>query len=81
MAMTEFKDVDGVKFTNGVATKVATLSLSSPPSASEFTGEFGAASLHAGKIFFCVKTGAASTAYFVTSNGTDWFYKSVSLSL
>lgn len=81
MAMTEFKDVDGVKFVNGVATKVVEFAIGAPPSAAGFEANLGPVADNAGKIFFCVKTGVPNTAYFVTSNGTHWFYKDVSLSV
>lgn len=73
MAMTEFKDVDGVKVTNGVATKVDTSDVTTP-TAAELVAAFGTAASQAGKVFIQDDNGGDTTVKLVVSNGTSYYF-------
>ena len=73
MAMTEFKDVDGVKVTNGVATKVDTSDVTTPTDA-ELVAAFGTAASQAGKVFIQDDNGGDTTVKLVVSNGTSYYF-------
>jgi hypothetical protein len=73
MAMTEFKDVDGIKVTNGVATKVDTSNVTTP-TAAELVAAFGTAASQAGKVFIQDDNGGDTTVKLVVSNGTSYYF-------
>jgi len=70
---TQFKDIDGVRFTNGVATAVNTANVTTP-TAAELIAAFGTAASQAGKIFIQDDNGADTTVKLVVSNGTSYFF-------
>ena len=70
---TQFKDVDGVRVVNGVATKVDTSNVTTP-TAAELVAAFGSAASQAGKVFIQDDNGADTTVKLVVSNGTSYFY-------
>jgi hypothetical protein len=71
---TQFKDVDGVRATNGVATAVNTADLTSPPTQGELATTFGTAASQVGKIYIHDDAGANTTARLVVSNGTSYYF-------
>ena len=70
---TQFKDVDGVRVVNGVATKVDTSNVTTP-TAAELIAAFGSAASQAGKVFIQDDNGADTTVKLIVSNGTSYFY-------
>lgn len=74
MAMTEFKDVDGVKITNGVATKISSANTANPPTQAELVSAFGAAANQVGKVFILDDAAGNANDYLVVSNGTSYWY-------
>jgi hypothetical protein len=70
---TQFKDVDGVRFTQGVATKVDVSNVTTP-TAAELIAAFGTAALQAGKVFIQDDNNADTTVKLVVSNGTSYFF-------
>lgn len=70
---TQFKDVDGVRVTNGVATKIDTSNVTTP-TAAELVAAYGSAASQAGKVFIQDDNGADTTVKLVVSNGTSYFY-------
>lgn len=73
MAMTEFKDVDGIKVVNGVATKIDTSNVTTPTEA-ELIAAYGSAASQAGKVFIQDDNGANTAVKLVVSNGTSYFF-------
>lgn len=74
MAMTEFKDVSGVKIVNGVATKISTANLSNTPTAAELIAAFGPVADNAGKVYIANDNGGGTTVYGVICDGSSYFY-------
>lgn len=70
---TQFKDVDGVRFANGVATKVDVSNVTTP-TAAELISAFGSAASQSGKVFIQDDNNADTTVKLVVSNGTSYFY-------
>jgi hypothetical protein len=70
---TQFKDVDGVRFTQGVATKVDVSNVTTP-TAAELIAAFGTAASQAGKVFIQDDNNADTTVKLVVSNGTSYFF-------
>lgn len=70
---TQFKDVDGVRFVNGVATKVDTSNVTTP-TAAELIAAYGSAASQVGKVFIQDDNGADTTVKLVVSNGTSYFF-------
>jgi hypothetical protein len=70
---TQFKDIDGVRFTNGVATAVNTANVTTP-TAAELIAAFGTAASQAGKVFIQDDNGADTTVKLIVSNGTSYFF-------
>jgi len=70
---TQFKDIDGVRFTNGVATKVDVSDVTTP-TAAELVAAFGSAASQAGKVFIQDDAGGDTTVKLVVSNGTSYFF-------
>ncbi|NDD53807.1 hypothetical protein EBZ39_07995 [bacterium] len=71
---TQFKDVDGVRFVNGVATKVDTSNVSATPTAAELVAAYGSAASQVGKVFIQDDNGADTTVRLVVSDGTSYFF-------
>jgi hypothetical protein len=70
---TQFKDIDGVRFTNGVATAVNTADVTTP-TAAELIAALGSAASQAGKVYIQDDNGADTTVKLVVSNGTSYFF-------
>jgi hypothetical protein len=70
---TQFKDVDGVRFVNGVATAVNTADVTTP-TAAELVTALGSAASQVGKVFIQDDAGANTTVKLVVSNGTSYFF-------
>jgi len=70
---TQFKDVDGVRVVNGVATAVNTANVTTP-TAAELVSAFGSAASQVGKIFIQDDNGADTTVKLVISNGTSYYF-------
>jgi hypothetical protein len=70
---TQFKDIDGVRFTNGVATAVNTANVTTP-TAAELVTALGSAASQAGKVYIQDDNGADTTVKLVVSNGTSYFF-------
>lgn len=70
---TQFKDVDGVRVTNGVATAVNTANVTTP-TAAELEAALGTAASQVGKIVIQDDAGADTTVKLVVSNGTSYYY-------
>jgi hypothetical protein len=70
---TQFKDIDGVRFTNGVATKVDVSNVTTP-TAAELIAAFGTAASQAGKVFIQDDNGADTTVKLIVSNGTSYYF-------
>ena len=77
---TQFKDVDGVRVTNGVATAVNTADVTTPTSA-ELVSAFGSAASQVGKIFIQDDAGGNTTVKLVVSNGSSYFYAALTKAL
>lgn len=70
---TQFKDVDGVRVTNGVATKIDTSNVTTPTEA-ELVAALGSAASQVGKIVIQDDNGADTTVKLVVSNGTSYYF-------
>jgi hypothetical protein len=70
---TQFKDVDGVRFANGVATAVNTANVTTP-TAAELIAAFGSAASQVGKVVIQDDAGADTTVKLVVSNGTSYYF-------
>jgi hypothetical protein len=70
---TQFKDIDGVRFTNGVATAVNTANVTTP-TAAELVSAFGSAASQAGKVYIQDDNAADTTVKLIVSNGTSYFF-------
>lgn len=70
---TQFKDVDGVRVVNGVATAVNTANVTTP-TAAELIAAFGSAASQVGKVFIQDDNGADTTVKLVVSNGTSYYF-------
>lgn len=81
MAQTEFKDVDGVKVTNGVATKLSTANVSSPPSKAELISAFGPVADKSGVVGVLDDNGAGTAVSLVTCNGSEYYYVAMTKAL
>ena len=83
MAATEFRDIEGVRFANGLATQVANLpGTPLPYSAGLLEHYLGLPSNSAGKIVCALRNdGGIPTGVIIVSNGSNWFYKLISTSV
>lgn len=70
---TQFKDVDGVRFVNGVATAVNTANVTTP-TAAELVSALGSAASQVGKVYIQDDNGADTTVKLVVSNGTSYYF-------
>lgn len=70
---TQFKDVDGVRVVNGVATAVNTANVTTP-TAAELIAAFGSAASQVGKVFIQDDNGADTTVKLVVSNGVSYYF-------
>jgi len=70
---TQFKDVGGVRVTNGVATRVDKSNVTTP-TAAELVAAFGSAASQEGKVFIQDDNGADTAVKLVVSNGTSYFF-------
>lgn len=70
---TQFRDVDGVRAVNGIATAVNTENVTTP-TAAELVSAFGSAASQVGKIFIQDDNGANTTVKLVVSNGTSYYF-------
>jgi hypothetical protein len=70
---TQFKDVDGVRVTNGVATKIDKSNVTTP-TAAELIAAYGSAASQEGKVFIQDDNGADTTVKLVVSNGTSYYF-------
>ena len=69
---TQFKDVDGIRFVNGVATAVNTANVTTP-TAAELIAALGSAASQVGKVYIQDDNGADTTVKLVVSNGTSYY--------
>lgn len=67
------RDVGGVTFTEGVATKVDVSNVTTP-TAAELIAAFGAAAINAGKIWIQDDNNADTTVKLIACNGTSFYY-------
>jgi hypothetical protein len=70
---TQFRDVDGVRATNGIATAVNTANVTTP-TAAELVSAFGSAASQVGKIFIQDDNNADTTVKIVVSNGSSYYF-------
>lgn len=70
---TQFRDLDGVRAVNGIATAVNTADVTTP-TAAELIAAFGSAASQVGKIFIQDDNGANTTVKLVVSNGSSYFF-------
>lgn len=70
---TQFRDVDGVRAVNGIATAVNTADVTTP-TAAELVSAFGSAASQVGKIFIQDDNGANTTVKLVVSNGSSYYF-------
>lgn len=77
MAQTEFKDVGGVKISNGVATKVSTANVSATPSKAELIAAFGAVAEKPGLVGVLDDNGAGTAVYVVCCSGSEYYFVSM----
>lgn len=70
---TQFRDVDGVRFVNGIATAVNTANVTTP-TRSELETALGLAPSQVGKIIIQDDAGGDTTVKLVVSNGTSYFF-------
>jgi hypothetical protein len=70
---TQFRDVGGVRATNGIATAVNTANVTTP-TAAELVSAFGSAASQVGKIFIQDDNNADTTVKLVVSNGSSYYF-------
>lgn len=70
---TQFRDLDGVRVVNGIATAVNTANVTTP-TAAELIAALGSAASQVGKVFIQDDNGADTTVKLVVSNGTSYFF-------
>lgn len=70
---TQFRDLDGVRVVNGVATAVNTANVTTP-TAAELIAAFGSAASQIGKVFIQDDNGADTTVKLIVSNGTSYYF-------
>ncbi len=70
---TQFRDVDGVRAVNGIATAINAANVTTP-TAAELISAFGSAASQIGKVFIQDDAGADTTVKLVVSNGSSYFF-------
>lgn len=70
---TQFRDLDGVRAVNGIATAVNTANVTTP-TAAELIAAFGSAASQIGKVFIQDDNGADTTVKLIVSNGSSYFF-------
>jgi hypothetical protein len=70
---TQFRDLDGVRAVNGIATAVNTANVTTP-TAAELIAAFGSAASQIGKVFIQDDNGADTTVKLIVSNGTSYYF-------
>ena len=70
---TQFRDVDGVRAVNGIATAINAADVTTP-TAAELISAFGSAASQIGKVFIQDDAGADTTVKLVVSNGSSYFF-------
>jgi hypothetical protein len=70
---TQFRDLDGVRAVNGIATAVNTANVTTP-TAAELVTAFGSAASQIGKVFIQDDNGADTTVKLIVSNGSSYFF-------
>jgi hypothetical protein len=70
---TQFRDLDGVRAVNGIATAVNTANVTTP-TAAELVTAFGSAASQIGKVFIQDDNGADTTVKLIVSNGTSYYF-------
>lgn len=70
---TQFRDLDGVRVVNGIATAVNTANVTTP-TAAELIAAFGSAASQIGKVFIQDDNGADTTVKLIVSNGTSYYF-------
>ena len=70
---TQFRDVDGVRAVNGIATAINAANVTTP-TAAELISAFGSAASQVGKVFIQDDAGADTTVKLVVSNGSSYFF-------
>ena len=70
---TQFRDVDGVRAVNGIATAINAADVTTP-TAAELISAFGSAASQIGKVFIQDDAGANTTVKLVVSNGSSYFF-------
>ena len=70
---TQFRDVDGVRAVNGIATAINAANVTTP-TAAELISAFGSAASQIGKVFIQDDAGANTTVKLVVSNGSSYFF-------
>lgn len=67
------KDIDGLRVSNGVATKLDVSNVTTP-TAAELISAFGTAASQANKIFIQDDNNADTTVKLIVSNGTSYYF-------
>jgi hypothetical protein len=70
---TQFRDLDGVRVVNGIATAVNTADVTTPTNA-ELVAALGSAASQVGKVIIQDDAGANTTVKLVVSNGSSYFF-------
>jgi hypothetical protein len=70
---TQFRDLDGVRAVNGIATAVNTADVTTPTNA-ELVAALGSAASQVGKVIIQDDNGANTTVKLVVSNGSSYFF-------
>lgn len=70
---TQFRDLDGVRVVNGVATAVNTADVGATPTNAELTTIFGSAASQIGKVFIQDDNNGNTTVRLVVSNGQSYY--------
>ena len=70
---TQFRDLDGVRAVNGIATAVNTADVTTPTNA-ELVAALGSAASQVGKVIIQDDAGANTTVKLVVSNGSSYFF-------
>lgn len=70
---TQFRDLDGVRAVNGIATAVNTADVGATPTNAELATIFGNAASQVGKIFIQDDNNGNTTVRLVVSNGQSYY--------
>lgn len=70
---TQFRDLDGVRAVNGIATAVNTADVGATPTNNEFITLFGSAASQVGKVYIQDDNNGNTTVRLVVSNGQSYY--------